>query len=550
MQPLSRQSSGQSSQDSYPSSCPSPELSRQSSQTSSSSSYTSSEHGLYQQLKRRLKEGGDTNAFSFLPRDAIDEIITSKIVEAQSSWYDRFKGRSSWYGFLADISFWNGLINYSRSDQVVEQAKGMLAILGLCEKENDMWNLFGDGLTDGHLPLELRLKGYSNVLVSRQGQEFRSFLNWGNVQREVFFNKQWLVLAPVFKTRGQHISVDGHVPLPFYGVEMLSHSATSTISKGWLHAAHLMPKAENDPQIAIKSYVMEEDFKREKDNLEVTKVLNHPHLIRHIATVKQGNVFYVILYWADGGNLTDFWMKYPKVSRTQRPKPLWCFQQMLGLVEALFALHGEGCRHGDLKPENILHFQNSDDPEIRHSQYGTLVMADVGISRVHHTVTELRHDPTKTYATTRSYEGPEAETETNKPRSRRYDMWSAGCIFMEFAIWLLYGCKAIDAFRERRKVFSQKAAYYKCTEHTAEINPAVTAGFDALRNDARCAGLTDLVNLITKDLIVIDPKERAKAGDLRDKFKEIMRKADKDPGYLTDGIESPSSIPAVFAPPG
>ncbi|KAI0414893.1 kinase-like protein [Xylaria grammica] len=543
MESLSRPLSRQSFQDSRPSSSSSRSLSRKSSQSSNSSSHFSSGQSLYDRLKREVVEekGSKTDTFSFLPRNAIDEIITAEIVKAQSSWYDFFK----------DITFRSGLISYSRSDQVVEQAKGVLAILGLCEREGDICNLFDEGLRDQHLPLELQVEGNGpKVLVSREGREFKSFLSWRKLEIECFLKKQWLVLAPIFKTRGEHISIDGNAPLPFYDVKTLSHSTTSTISKGRLHAAHLMPKAENDPQIAIKSYVLVEDFKKEKENLEVTKALNRPHLIRHIATVEQGNSFYVILYWADGGSLTDFWMKYPDVSRTQRPKPLWCFQQMLGLVEALFALHGGGCRHGDLKPENLLHFQNSDDPEIRHSQYGTLVMADVGISRVHHTVTELRDNPTNTFATTRSYEGPEAEIEKKKPRSRRYDMWSAGCIFTEFAIWLLYGCKAIDAFREQRKVFSQKAAYYKCTEHTAEINPAVKAGFDALRNDARCAGLTDLVNLIAKYLIVIDPRERAKAEALRDRFKEILRKADEDPGYLTDGIEPPSSIPAVFAPPG
>ncbi|GAW11807.1 hypothetical protein ANO14919_011590 [Xylariales sp. No.14919] len=505
-EPLSRLSSRQSSQDSYPSSS-SPNLSRQSSQTSSSS-IDSTEHSLYQRLKRKVIENADTG--DFLPRGAIAEIITVETIEAQFPWYNIFKVRSS-----------------CSSDQVVQQAKGVLAILGLCEKESDIWNLFneGKGLTDDHLPLELRANGLSNVLVSRGGREFKSFLSWKDIEIECFFKKQWLVLAPVLEVRGQHIPMGGEVPLPFYDMKVVSHGFTSTVYKGRLPASHVIPKANNDPRIAIKRYGLEEYFEREKDNLENIQKLDHPHLIQHIATIQKGNSFYAILYWADGGNLCDFWERNPDFFLTRRSGLfIWCFQQMLGLVEGLFALHEKGCRHGDLKPENILHFQNSDDPKIHHGEYGTLIIADVGISRVHHIVTELRHDRTKTYDTTRSYEGPEAETGGDKPRSRRYDMWSVGCIFMEFAIWLLYGYKAINAFRERRKEFSPKAAYYEFTNPTVKINPAVEAELKALRNDAPCTGLTELVDLIANDLIVIEPKDRAEAGALRDKFRQIWRK--------------------------
>ncbi len=45
------------------------------------------------------------------------------------------------------------------------------------------------------------------------------------------------------------------------------------------------------------------------------------------------------------------------------------------------------------------------------------------------------------------YEPPEAEVGQNEPRSRRYDVWSMGCIYLEFAIWLLRGENGLQRFR-------------------------------------------------------------------------------------------------------
>ena len=44
------------------------------------------------------------------------------------------------------------------------------------------------------------------------------------------------------------------------------------------------------------------------------------------------------------------------------------------------------------------------------------------------------------------YEAPEAIGELNGPRSRLYDVWSMGCITLEFIIWLLYGNDELNNF--------------------------------------------------------------------------------------------------------
>ena len=97
--------------------------------------------------------------------------------------------------------------------------------------------------------------------------------------------------------------------------------------------------------------------------------LQHKHLIRLVATSQRGPNYYVMFPWADGGNLMEFWKR--EDSQRDQKLILWSLRRMIGLVDALKALHSKNCRHGDLKPKNVLHFKNGE---------GILVIADVGVS--------------------------------------------------------------------------------------------------------------------------------------------------------------------------
>ncbi|KAI0872386.1 kinase-like protein [Hypoxylon argillaceum] len=517
---------------------------------SDSSYYDSISQSLYHQL-RPMVINSDHNEGSqslylppFLPLDVINDKITKDRVNSTTS-------------SLTPIykSF--------RSSQVAKRARKVFAILGLYEEEAAIWDLFDDGLIDEDLPLARQKADWKSdscrVLVSCRGREFNAFSRVMKSRAITdFLQEQWLVLAPVFAMQGEHICVDRQSPLPFYDIKRISPNYISTVYKGLLHAAHLIPEAKDPVQIAIKDYVEEKDFIREKQNLVAIQDLKHPHLVRHIATVQQGSRFYVIFPWADGGNLSDFWKRDPDALQTRDPALfMWSLQQMHGIVKALSALHGVNCRHGDLKPENILHFQTSSDPAVENKQYGALVIADVGVSRVHSQATEFRSNPTNTNATTLCYEAPEAEYDKHSPRRRRYDMWSVGCVFTEFVIWLLYGERAISEFRSLRRreddQFPQKGAYYRSTRGTTEVHPVVRRAFDTLVTDPRCGkgtGLAELVSLITNDLIVIDPGERAEAGELEEKFENIVQKAKENPDYLIRKVEPPCRTPDIFIPGG
>lgn len=305
-----------------------------------------------------------------------------------------------------------------------------------------------------------------------------------------------------------------------------------------IYCAYILTISQSleEPYIAIKEVLKKEAFEKELKNLEKVQRLQNKHLIKLIATITIGrrSPFYFIFPWADGGDLKDFWKR-----ESLRPRDpdllLWSLQQKLGIVSGLKALHAENGRHGDLKPQNILHFKAKD------GGLGTLVIADVGVSKFHKDNTGLRHSPTAAKEYTISYEAPEAEPDRleGKPRPRRYDMWSIGCMFLESAIWLLYGYNAFRRFRQKRsdKNDPRTAGSTFFTHNQkggAEIHAAVAEAIRILLEDPRCerTALKDLILLIRDHLLQIDVQDRAEASLLYDKFEKIVRKAEQNPSYL------------------
>ena len=292
-------------------------------------------------------------------------------------------------------------------------------------------------------------------------------------------------------------------------------------------------------------------FEKEKENLEKVQCLQHKHLIKLIATCTRKPYFYFIFPWADGGNLKGLWKREDLKSRTP-DLILWSLQQMLGIVGGLKALHDENCRHGDFKPENILHFKNVDEEPGGH---GILVITDVGVSKFHNQATSLRHAATAANESTVSYEAPEAEPDRlkGKPRPRRYDMWSIGCMFLEYTIWLVYSYNAVRRFRGRRTSRDDPttAAWTFFTRNdkgAAEIHAAVADAIRILLQDERCknTALGDLVMLIRDHLLQIDVERRSEADALYERFERIVRAAEKNPSYLCKTLDSPVPTPHFF----
>lgn len=288
--------------------------------------------------------------------------------------------------------------------------------------------------------------------------------------------------------------------------------------------------------------------------MENLSKLSHNNLIKPLCTIERGSLFYVVFPWANGGDLRQFWERQDNAPNNPE-LIMWSLEQALGLADAIKALHGNNIRHGDIKPQNVLHF--FDEADTRSKRLGKLVLADVGISRQHTLATNVRHWATQTKASTISYEAPEAEYDRQNgiPRSRKYDQWSLGCMFLEFTVWLLYGFQAVEVFRLRRTSSRDPTTapgnfFTQRSYGSPSIHSRVSTAILHLRDDPRCGkntALGELVTLVEDRLLQVSPYHRATADELHQILQSIVERARKDPEFLCKQTGSIPVVPKFFA---
>jgi serine/threonine protein kinase len=228
---------------------------------------------------------------------------------------------------------------------------------------------------------------------------------------------------------------------------------------------------------------------------------------------------------------------------------------MLGLTSAVHNLHKQfNCRHGDLKPGNILCVQQGEEIELK--------IADFGVSRIHHAQTTYRKGiKTINVLLTPSYQAPEVEIEeldknAPRPRSRKYDIWSLGCVFLEFTIWLLHGRKAIEGFTNARGNGSSTNSSYPLYEVTSksprltQVHKLVSWTIGKLEHhDPRCEGdtaLAALLSLIKDKMLQIEVDQRPTAANICTQLEIIIQRAQTRPSYLLPPCDGKPILPLDF----
>lgn len=238
---------------------------------------------------------------------------------------------------------------------------------------------------------------------------------------------------------------------------------------------------------SLKPSGLEETRNYAEFRLEVKallKVKPRRHLeVDLVTTFEHKDRYHLLFRWADGGNLDDLWTK-------QHPRPevthngvCWLAQQCEGLAYGLEGIHntkmvaedvetvgptrnsrmstqapesGPGAsadpmddndgkdygRHGDIKPQNILWFKQDDNQ----FGLGVLKLSDFGLTEFHRSLT-TKVSP-RNIRVTPTYSAPERELD--EKLSRPFDIWSLGCIFLEFVTWILLGVEGLDLFNQNR----------------------------------------------------------------------------------------------------
>ncbi|VUC36652.1 unnamed protein product [Clonostachys rosea] len=347
---------------------------------------------------------------------------------------------------------------------------------------------------------------------------------------------QWQYFVPIFNKHEPVYSFNASHTFPFLKeIGTGTRSNFSVVRRYVIHRRHIeleddqigrVTDDDGNPLVAVKQLLFtwsetagksKEVARNEINALNWFKENRHRHLIRVIACYSHGSNQFFMFPWAPGGNLRNFWDKYDifaEKSLNFGPRDWelyieWFLRQLKGLAEAIKILHsskgkpGETCRHGDLKPENILCFGNRLPSREEIPTDITLVITDAGLAKFHEKETQARLDPTTTQGGTRRYAPPEVEIDKNHARSRRYDIWSLGLLYLEFLIWILYGKENLDNFHD-----NTMGDY--CFEIYPEprVKPIVTKWIEAIKGDPRCSSsgptaLGRLIDLIESRLLVV-----------------------------------------------
>lgn len=166
--------------------------------------------------------------------------------------------------------------------------------------------------------------------------------------------------------------------------------------------------------------------------------------------------FYFLFPCADG-NLKEFWKRNTDDPQRLTKFSQWMASQLYGLAEAVDVLHNfkvwrtgsdQDSRnrgiHGDIKPENILLFGNWSGCQ---DKFGMLQLSDFGLTRYHNTQTLNQHSVL--LAGIHAYCPPEYELIYDTGQA--LDVWSLGCLFLEFSVWLVFGSEGLEAFQKDRR---------------------------------------------------------------------------------------------------
>lgn len=199
-------------------------------------------------------------------------------------------------------------------------------------------------------------------------------------------------------------------------------------------------------------------FNKELDTLHRNLDQNpdEKHLIKLLFSFQHGEKSVLVFEWAE--NSLDTMWDEPNANLWVRNhlKDTWMAKQFHGLASALRQIHGRisgtdgdpnsdslqerACgRHGDIKASNILWFTRIGE-ERNH-----LVLSDLGLTSYHHRGTRSNVRWSRIGGHTRTYRPPEVDLDGRV--SPAYDIWSLGCVFLQFCIWYIGGQKALDQFR-------------------------------------------------------------------------------------------------------
>ncbi|KAK7949514.1 hypothetical protein PG988_016153 [Apiospora saccharicola] len=553
----------------------------------------------------------------FLPVTAYDTLLTEATIRAELASHPCphvSRNAARWAAIIASPS--------EASETGLKKIFGILCLIG----HVDLIERFIES-EPRHSDNELPFKQGDLLMESGQDNpsakyEFLRALN--DLELEGILQKQWSFLVPVFRGGETGIPVhnlsDGVIlPMSECNEKRLPDAGHSgTVFKAMVHAAHYSQEHESghlsdtgDPApvanvmvpCAVKELHLEcvaryggqytDSYTKEVDNLSRVRDIRHDNLIKLLFAYIYKGYCHLVFPWADA-NLLAFWRDEfpdPDMTGPQDCLARWIFSQARGLVEALELIHGNAAGtasngqgisihgiHGDLKPQNILWFKGiSKLHEVQN--LGILKISDFAGTQFHRMISKSRVIWNELH-TTDTYQAP--ETVAGHMVGQSYDLWSLGCVFLEFVTWLIQGWDGVDKFSKARSadndpldapaenndVYHERYEQRRRNSNWAEFSPwtawlhdtffyrlprgsqihisgarlkqSVINHLNQLYKDPECSRFcAAFLKVIEECFLRINKRNRVSAKEVLERFDVIGREGELDPGYWIEPLKTP-----------
>ncbi|KAM5355081.1 hypothetical protein ACJ41O_001727 [Fusarium nematophilum] len=520
---------------------------------------------------------------SYLPLDRLSEIFAPEVVRKllhqhfDESTADKYEAEVLGTGRCSD-------------SPLGPRRRRIFAILVLVEEITRLKEFVDKKIDDSGLPLTFERKKGRTRKVSCAGHELAqpdgSFAEWPSKTAEKFRLYQQTIHVPFFKLPGHEVSfydLQQDSTLPFSRYESPQSGGYGSVQKVSIHHAHHdsggHSKRKKSLDCAVKrlhspnpdAYLKEIEIFDRLGKEKREEGLSD-HLISLQLTYKHGRDFFLVFPWADG-NLKEFWLRN-EASSGNFAHVCWFFGQCWGIARGLRKIHHLGTepkkrlqetldannaskmilaqprdnkewgRHGDIKPENILWFKD------HHGKENHLVISDFGLTQFNsaHSRSKVLQDQIQGFSGT--YRPPDLHLEGKI--SQRYDVWSLGCVLLEFTSWFLLGYKqGIEDFVEERlndklesrtaredKFFSLiEGAKDKKGKNAAKVKDSVIEWIRKLHRMDHCTKpLHRLLDLIEGAMLAPYSRVRWDCDRIRNELKILYKKCSDNKDIAVKGV--------------
>ncbi|KUJ21644.1 kinase-like protein [Mollisia scopiformis] len=551
----------------------------------------------------------------YIPIDYLEKYVTVEAVSAQ---------------LLTDCPLLEPQKVADYAETIRAKAQKLYTILLCMDKGHCIADFLDGGISDINLPFlrsdhgtaaSIQTPGTKHELCASNhfttcekhehtGCGIKALESWQSHAIRALSRDQWQVLVPIFEPlqdgKIPHYEFDMNTIFPYVEDHQAvndSYVKSGGYSRVWgvrMHWAHQKIYKSTDPNVsepllAIKRPFSRDirDFKKEANMLSTLALRQHPYLVKLLATYKYKGDYHFVFPYANT-NLRGYWDD-TRLPYRNRDTYMWGLNQLCGITSGINAIHNFKAteyplesaeaapnlpglnvsvgkyltvaheeqkygRHGDIKPENIL-WSN----ELSGSgNEGILQLTDMGLGRFHRLESRSGIDATGLSGSP-TYAPPEVCLE--KKISRSYDMWSLGCVFMEFVTWLVEGKEQIYQFASARNLLvgedTYDDLYYTIitqdngSKH-AVVRQSVIDWFKHLKEQARCSDmLKDVLDVVETGMLVINSEDRKKCYDVVKELEKIISKAQTSDSYLlgdmpiTDpesGVKLPMGANTRYAP--